>query len=132
MSLCNQNYMQSHRKGTLHKLASLYLPFNTCCRRCYCGNAALLRSAVTTTATDTLQINSLPSSQPENMWERRENTHSNVNPGILSLSRWAFMVALRTFTLLCTWYIHVVCLPAPPCADKEPKPGSGAEKPAES
>lgn len=42
------------------------------------------------------------------------------------------MVALHLFTLLCTWYIHVVRLPAPPCADKEPMPDSGAENPAES
>lgn len=42
------------------------------------------------------------------------------------------MVVLHTFTLLCTWYIHGARLPAPPCADKEPKPGSGVEKVAES
>lgn len=42
------------------------------------------------------------------------------------------MIVLHSFTLLCTWYIHTARLPAPPCADKEPKPDSGAEKAAES
>lgn len=33
-----------------------------------------------------------------------KNTHSSVSPGILSLSRWAFMVELCSFALLWTWY----------------------------
>lgn len=32
--------------------------------------------------------------------EEEENTHSSVSPGILSLSRWAFMAELCSFALL--------------------------------
>lgn len=38
--------------------------------------------------------------------EDKENTHSNVSPGILSLSRWAFMAELCSLALWCTCYIH--------------------------
>lgn len=44
-----------------------------------------------------------------------ENTHSSVSPGILSLSRWAFMAELCSFALLWTWYAFTLpaCRPPP-------------------
>lgn len=44
-----------------------------------------------------------------------ENTHSSVSPGILSLSRWAFMAELCSFALLWSWYAFTLpaCLPPP-------------------
>ena len=50
-----------------------------------------------------------------------ENTHSSVSPGILSLSRWAFMAELCSFALLWSWYAFTLpaCLPpAPPALTK--------------
>lgn len=51
----------------------------------------------------------------------QENTHSSVSPGILSLSRWAFMAELCLFALLWSWYAFTLAArlsPAPPCTDK--------------
>lgn len=47
-----------------------------------------------------LQCGAVVRSPPQE--EDRENTHSNVSPGILSLSRWAFMAELCSPALLCT------------------------------
>lgn len=49
-----------------------------------------------------------------------ENTHSSVSPGILSLSRWAFMAELCSFALLWSWYAFTLpaCLPPPPALTK--------------
>lgn len=68
-----------------------------------------------------LQRSCLPSRITE------ENTHSSVSPGILSLSRWAFMAELCSFALLWSWCAFT--LPAwlpPPCTDKEPNPATTA------
>lgn len=45
-----------------------------------------------------------------------ENTHSSVSPGILSLSRWAFMAGLCSFALLWSWYAFTLpaCPPSAP------------------
>lgn len=45
-----------------------------------------------------------------------ENTHSSVSPGILSLSRWAFMAELCSFALLWSWYIFTQPAACPPPA----------------
>lgn len=46
----------------------------------------------------------------------KKNTHSSVSPGILSLSRWAFMAELCSFALLWSWYAFTLpaCPPSGP------------------
>lgn len=65
---------------------SCFSSVRTYCRRCCCGNAAPLNDS------------------PTRKTQKRGNTHSSVSPGILNLSRWAFMAALDSIDLLCTWY----------------------------
>lgn len=45
---------------------------------------------------------------------KQENTHSSVSPGILSLSRWAFMAELCLFALLWSWYAFTLPALLPP------------------
>lgn len=68
----------------------LFSSLRAYCRSCCCGNAA--------------PLNDSPHKWRRCKTQKRGNTHSSVSPGILNLSRWAFMAVLDSIDLLCTWY----------------------------